>query len=86
MSVSDNDDPPRMLEVSITEGGTASFTFTANPVPASFITVQVGVTQDGDFGGSRAVTITMSGATATYTTTDDANDESDIKGRVYPFP
>ncbi len=63
----------------ITEGGTARFTITANPVPASPLTVRVGVSQRGAFGASGAATITLSGAVATYTvsTSDDELDEAD---------
>ncbi len=63
----------------ITEGGTARFTITANPVPASPLTVRVGVSQRGAFGASGAATITLSGATTTYTvsTSDDELDEAD---------
>ena len=83
MNVADNDLPPTP-EVSIsagsgiTEGGSATFTITANPVPASPITVKVGVSENGDFGASGAATITVSGATSTYTvsTIDDTNDEA----------
>ena len=61
----------------ITEGGTASFTISANPAPASPITVNVGVSQTGDFGATGAATVSVSGATATYTitTSDDNVDE-----------
>ena len=63
----------------ITEGGTASFTITASPVPSSPITVNIGVSENGDFGASGAATVTVSGATTTYTitTTDDSDDEAD---------
>ena len=79
--------PPPTLEVSIaagtdiTEGGTASFTLTANPAPTSSITVGVSPSQSGDFGvGSTAktVTITTSGtATVAFSTTNDHIDEPD---------
>ena len=63
----------------ITEGATAKFTITADPAPASPLTVTVGVSESGDFGASGAATITVSGATTTYTVTtgDDVVDESD---------
>ncbi len=58
----------------ITEGGTASFTITAIPAPTSPITVNVGVTETGDWGA----TVGVSGATTSYTvtTSDDQVDES----------
>ena len=81
VNVADNDVPEVSIAAGsgITEGGTASFTITANPVPASPITVKVGVSENGDFGASGAATVTLSGATATYTitTTDDTTDELD---------
>ena len=72
----------------ITEGGTATFTITANPAPSGSITVNLGVTENGDFAASGAtgkgrigqgktVTVTSSG-TAAYTvaTQDDGTDEA----------
>ena len=63
----------------ITEGGTATFTISASPAPASPITVNVGVSQTGDFGATGAATVSVSGATTTYTiaTSDDQVDEAD---------
>ena len=63
----------------ITEGGTASFTISASPVPDSAITVNVGVSQTSDFGASGPATVSVSGATTTYTvsTGDDQVDEAD---------
>ena len=63
----------------ITEGGTASFTITASPAPASPITVNVGVSQTGDWDATGAATVSVSGATTPYTitTTDDEVDEAD---------
>ena len=63
----------------VTEGGTASFTISASPAPASPIAVNVGVSQDGDFGAAGAATVTVSGATTAYTitTSDDQVDEAD---------
>ncbi|MXW25158.1 MAG: hypothetical protein F4Z77_02480, partial [Dehalococcoidia bacterium] len=48
----------------VTEGGSATFTVTANPAPSSPLSVNVTVSQDGDYGattGSRTVTIPTSG-------------------------
>ncbi len=36
----------------ITEGGSASFTISANPAPAGSITVNIGVSESGSFGAS----------------------------------
>ncbi len=86
VNVADDDAPPPATpEITIsggsgiTEGGTASFTINANPAPASPITVNIGVSQTGDFGASGASTVSVSGATATYTiaTSDDNVDEAD---------
>ena len=85
VAVSDDDLPPPIPVVSIaggsgiTEGGTASFTITASPVPTSPITVNVGVSESGDFGAGGASTVTLSGASASYsiTTTDDSVNEAD---------
>ncbi len=81
--------PPPVVEpeVSVTagsgviEGGDAVFTVTADPAPSAALTVDVTVTQSGDFGaatGSRQVTIPTSGsATLTVATTGDSVDEVD---------
>ncbi len=83
VSVADDDVP--VVSISggngVTEGGDASFTITASPVPAADLTVNVTVTASGDYGaatGSRTVSI-PTGGTATFTvaTTDDGNDEAD---------
>ena len=81
VSVSDDDVPVVSISGAsgITEGGTASFTITASPVPASPITVNVGVSQSGAFGASGAATVILSGTSTTYTisTSDDHLDEAD---------
>ena len=86
VNVSDDDAPPPATpEITInggsgiTEGGTATFTISASPAPASPITVNIGVSQTGDFGATGAATVSVSGATATYTiaTSDDNVDEAD---------
>ncbi len=80
--------PPAVLpEISIaagggvTEGSAASFTVTASPAPTAALTVDVTVSQSGDFGvatGARTVTVPTSGSYAlTVTTTDDSTDEAD---------
>ncbi len=91
--VDDNDDTPVIELVAtpvvsirggsgITEGGSASFTISANPSPTADVDVTVTVSQSGDFGaatGQRTVRITSGSTTATFTvsTTDDSTDESD---------
>ncbi len=79
--------PPVTPEVSvsagsnITEGGDATFTVTADPAPTAPLTVDVTVSQSGDFGvttGSQTVTVPTSGSiTLTVTTTNDSADEAD---------
>ena len=82
------DDPPAAApEVSITagadvtEGGDATFTVTADPVPTAGLDVTVAVAVSGDFGvtpGSRTVTVPTSGTvTLTVATADDSADEAD---------
>ena len=81
VAVSDDDVPELSISAGggITEGGAASFTITATPVPASPITVKIAVSENGDFGASGAATITVSGGSTTYTvsTLDDQVDEAD---------
>ena len=66
---------------SVTEGGTATFTLTANPPPASPLNVSVAVSQVGDFGvtpSTQTVTIATTGSgTLTVATGDDSVDEPD---------
>ncbi|MXZ84460.1 MAG: hypothetical protein F4Z02_02235, partial [Acidimicrobiia bacterium] len=67
VNVADDDDPPPAVpEISITadgdvtEGADASFTVSASPAPAQPLSVDVSVSQSGDFGattGSRTVTV-----------------------------
>ena len=67
----------------VTEGASATFTLTANPAPASNITVNVAVTDSGAFAasgqtGSRTVMISGAGTgTLMVTTDDDGVDELD---------
>ena len=88
VTVNDDDDPPPNTPVvsiagglSIAEGGTATFTLTANPAPQGSITVSVNVADSGDFAdsgqtGTRQVTIGTDGtATLTVTTVNDDADE-----------
>ncbi len=83
----DTTEPAATPEVSITagsgvtEGADAVFTVTADPVPASPLSVEVTVAQSGDFGvgtGSRQVTVSAGGtATLTVATVNDSADEAD---------
>ena len=83
VKVPDDDAPDPEVTISggsgITEGGSATFTISADPAPASPITVSIGVSEQGDFGASGPLTISVSGASATYTVTtgDDSVDEAD---------
>ncbi|WP_420436406.1 PEP/pyruvate-binding domain-containing protein [Candidatus Poriferisocius sp.] len=65
----------------VTEGSAASFTVTASPAPTAALTVDVMVSQSGDFGvtaGGRAVTVPTTGSkTFTVATANDAADEAD---------
>ena len=66
----------------ITEGGSASFTISANPAPAGSITVNIGVSESGSFGASGPATITVSGASATYTVTTSNDNLDEPNGSV----
>ena len=79
--------PPPTPEVSIaaganiTEGGDATFTLTATPVPTQAIDVKVSPLLAGDYGipsAIKTVSVPTSGtATVTFSTTDDSVDETD---------
>ncbi len=83
VSVADDDVPEISISAgnSVTEGGDATFTITASPVPAANLDVSVTVSQSGDYGaatGQRTVTIPPAGsATLTVGTTNDDADEAD---------
>ncbi len=85
VAVRDDDAPLPAIAVSagadVTEGGDATFTVTANPAPASPLSVSVTVATEGDYGiasGTRTVSIPTAGsATLTLATSDDAADEPD---------
>ena len=93
----DDDDSPREPQTTtpvvgiagggaITEGGTARFTVTARPAPASSVTVPIQV-DSGNIGvesgqdGLRTVTIGTTG-TATLTVTTTVDDAVDAVGRI----
>ena len=86
--VSDDDDPPPTTPViaitagsAVTEGSAATFSVTATPNPTSALTVNLTVSQSGNFGastGTDTVTIPTTGsATFTVDTTNDNTDEAD---------
>ncbi|MCY3786819.1 MAG: hypothetical protein OXG47_08865, partial [bacterium] len=90
VAVSDDDDPPPPPPVvvpvvsvaagpAVAEGQNAVFTVTADPAPASALTVTVAVTQAGDYGvttGSRTVVVPTTGsAQLSVATTGDSIDE-----------
>ena len=86
VGVADNDAAPTpVVSVTagsgVTEGGSATFTVSASPAPASNLAVSVTVSQSGDYGattGQRTVTVPTSGSvTLTVGTTDDTTDETD---------
>ncbi len=88
VQVLDDDDPPPVIPVvsitggsSVAEGSNASYTLTASPPPTSSLSVQVKITQTGDYGaatGTRTVTVPVSGTvTFTVATTNDSTDEAD---------
>ena len=88
VAVSDDDDPPPATPVigiaagsEVTEGADATFTVTANPAPTTALTVNLTVSQSGNFGattGTDTVTIPTTGsATFTVSTANDNTDEPD---------
>ncbi len=85
VAVTDDDVPVVRVTggAGITEGGTAAFTLTASPTPATAITINVAITQSGDFAGdgqtvTRTVTIGTGGTgTVNVTTVNDTADEPD---------
>ena len=88
VAVSDDDDPPVVTPVitiaagsAVTEGSDATFTVTATPNPTSVLTVNLTVSENGNFGvttGADTVTIPASGsATFMVITTNDSTDEPD---------
>ncbi len=89
VTVNDNDDAiARVVSIApgpspITEGGQAEFVLTASPAPASDLTVNLNVTQSGDFAaasdiGAATATIRAGDATTTHrvATVNDNTDEA----------
>ena len=85
VAVRDNDEPVVSITAGpgVTEGTSAAFTITADPVPAAPLAVTLTITQSGDMAasgqtGARTVTIPAAGtATFSVATEDDAADEPD---------
>ena len=66
----------------VTEGGAASFTITANPAPEDPLTVNIGVTEVGDFGVSGPTTVRVSGDTTLFTVSTINDDADELDGGV----
>ena len=85
VTITDNDTPVVSITAGpgVTEGTSAAFTITADPVPAAPLDVALTVGQSGDFAtsgqtGQRTVTIPVTGSmTVEVTTVDDSTDEPD---------
>ncbi len=87
VAVSDGGAPTPRISITgngdIDEGGTASFSLTASPAPATSLVVSVRVTEDGRFAasgqtGTRSVTIGTDGTgTLSVRTASDDRDEAD---------
>ena len=81
IDIADDDIPVVSIAASgdITEGANAVFTLTANPAPATALTVTVAITTTGDYGitpGNQTVTINTNGTgTLTIPTTNDTTNE-----------
>ena len=88
-AVTDDDNPPRPTPVvsiaadaaSVVEGGSASFTLTADPKPTAPLAVTVSVAPQGDYGvtaGPRTAIVPVSGSVAfAVPTSGDSTDEPD---------
>ena len=82
--INDNDPPQVTISAGtspVTEGTAATFTITADPAPATALTVSVKVTEDGDvISGTAPSTVTIdankTSATLTVATNNDDADES----------
>ena len=72
----------------ITEGTPATFTITADPVPATPLTVTVSVTETRDFisgtpgEGTRTVTFNANQTTATLTVATDDDNIDELNGQI----
>ena len=85
VAVRDNDEPVVSITAGsgVTEGDSASFTVSADPLPAAPLDITVTVAQSGEFAdsgetGARTLTLPVTGsATFTVATLDDSVDEPD---------
>ena len=85
VTVRDNDEPVVRITAGsgVTEGDSASFTVSADPLPAAPLDITVTVAQSGEFAdsgetGARTLTLPVTGsATFTVATLDDSVDEPD---------
>ena len=72
----------------ITEGMEALYTIEVDPAPTGPLTINMQVSQSGDFGASGAKSVTVTQAETTYrvSTTDDVVNESNgsVSARVMP--
>ena len=89
VTVADDDvPPPATPEITIsggsgiTEGGSATFTISASPVPASAITVNIGVSETGDWNATGTATVSVNSATTTYTIATTNDDADEVNGSV----
>ncbi len=83
LTILDNDPAVPIVSIwagpAVTEGGTASFTLTANPLPSEPITVQVAVSESGGFaaGGQTGTRQVRVGTGVTSTLVATARDDAD---------
>ena len=89
--VKDNDNPRLRIEAGtlpITEGDNAEFTITADPAPATPLTVTVSVSENRDFisdppgTGTRTVNFNSGDDTATLTVATDDDDIDELDGQI----
>ncbi len=85
VAVSDDDDPLPVVSIvggsAVTEGGNATYTLTASPQPAVPLTVNLTVSQSGDYYAGTGPTTVQIATSGTHTlslgTSDDSIDEPD---------
>ncbi len=92
VNVDDDDDLPDISIVataaSVVEGGTASFTISADPAPEASLTVNLTVQQTGDYGiaagslGSQTVTIAATETSASFTAATAGDDVDETAGSL----
>ena len=92
VNVDDDDDLPDIsiaaTAASVVEGGTASFTISADPAPEASLTVNLTVQQTGDYGiaagslGSQTVTIAATETSASFTAATAGDDVDETAGSL----